>query len=141
MPKLQGELGEEFENTRQAAVQYFRKGDHSAAIQLLTDAWEKLPEGKYEYDESFIIVWYILDNAIECRDIDTMKKWVDKVFLADPKRGDYGEREMWAGRVAYESGETEKALEYLRVAYKKSKGRVFGDTDKKYKAFLIDNGL
>jgi len=134
-------LGEKFETVRLEVIEKNKAGKGQDAIVLLENAWKDLPGNKYDYDESFIIVWYILHICIEIHDVETMNKWVDKVFLASPTRTDGGEREMWAGRVAYESGEKEKAIDYFRIAYKKSKGRVFGDKDKIYKTFLIENGL
>ena len=141
MAKLQGDSAAEFEEMRVRAVQEIKNGNHDEVRDMLSSAWDNLPDGKYEYSESYIIVWYILSNSIECNDIGTMNQWVDKIFHAAPSRGDTGEREMWAGRVAYESGEKEKALGYFRVAHKKSKGRAFWKDDTKYKAFLMENGL
>ncbi|MGG3927062.1 hypothetical protein ABET51_13795 [Metabacillus fastidiosus] len=65
-----------------------------------------------------------------------MKKWVDKIFAADPERGDTGERDLWAGKVAYELGDLSKAREYLDIANMKSRGRCFGVKDGKYLKFL-----
>ncbi len=61
-----------------------------------------MPNDKVQYDESFLIIWGILEISIQINEIDIMNQWVDKIFIADPERGDTGEREMWAGRVAYE---------------------------------------
>jgi hypothetical protein len=101
----------------------------------LEQAWDELPNNKVEYDESFLIVWGILDIAIILKDIKRMKKWVDKIFIADPERGDTGERELWAGKVAYEIGEFSKAKEYFDIAFKKSRGRCFGPKDSEYLKF------
>lgn len=79
-----------------------------------------------------------MDIAILIGSVDIMNQWVDKIFYADPGRGDTGEREMWAGRVAYESDEKGKAMEYFRIANNKSRGRCFGNKDQKYKEFFID---
>ena len=37
----------------------YKQEKYDEAIQLLADAWEALPDGKNEYDESFLIVWEI----------------------------------------------------------------------------------
>ena len=49
------------------------------------------------------------------------------------------EREMWAGRVAYELGNMTEALEYFKIANIKSKGRCFWERDNKYKDFFMKN--
>jgi hypothetical protein len=105
------------------------------SVSLLERAWEELPNDKVTYDESFLIVWGILDISIVLKDTERMKKWVDKIFITDPGRGDTGERELWAGKVAYEIGDLSKAREYFDVANKKSRGRCFGTKDGKYLKF------
>ncbi|MFJ8531709.1 hypothetical protein [Bacillus sp. NPDC094106] len=65
-----------------------------------------------------------------------MKKWVYKIFVADPGRGDTGERELWAGKMAYELGDFSTAREYLNIANKKSRGRCFSIEDGKYLKFF-----
>ena len=48
-----------------------------------------------------------------------------------------GERELWAGKIAYELKQYDKAYDYLKTAYIKSdKGRCFTSKDKKYLDFL-----
>lgn len=48
-----------------------------------------LPDGKYEYDESFHIVAYILEAAIKTNNKECLLKWMDRVLLADPERDQY----------------------------------------------------
>ena len=137
MGYVEGELGKKIQKLMDESNNRYDEGQFRNAIDLLIEAWDILPGDKYEFDESYLIVWGILDIAILIKDIDVMNKWVDKIFHSDPSRGDTGEREMWAGRVAYESGELDKAKEYFKIANKKSCGRCFGDEDKKYKSFFI----
>ena len=65
-----------------------------------------------------------------------MKKWIDNIFVADPAKGDTGERELWAGKVAFELGDLALAKKYLETANKKSRVRCFGGDDGKYLEFL-----
>lgn len=58
-------------------------------------------------------------------DTERIKRWVDKIFVADPARGDTGERELWAGKVAFELDDLSKARDYLEKANKKSRGRYY----------------
>lgn len=104
----------------------------------MEQAWGELPNDKVTYDESFLIIWGILDISILLSDVERMKKWVDKIFVADPERGDTGERELWAGKVAYEVGDFSKARDYLEIANKKSRDRCFSAEDGKYLKFLKD---
>jgi len=135
MAYVSGEKGAYIEELMNKSNDEFDKGNLDKSISLLEQAWDELPNNKVEYDESFLIVWGILDIAIIIKDIKRMKKWVDKIFIADPERGDTGERELWAGKVAYEIGELSKAKEYFNVVFKKSRGRCFGPKDSEYLKF------
>lgn len=68
------------------------RGEYKKSIDLLIEAWNKLSNDKVQYDESFLIVWGILEISIQINEIDIMNQWVDKIFIADPERGDTGER-------------------------------------------------
>ncbi len=136
MGYVQGELGKKIEELMDESFHQYKQEKYDEAIQLLADAWEALPDGKNEYDESYLIVWRILDIAVKTHKIDIMNQWVDKIFYADLERMDTGERELWAGKVAYESGDLKKAKEYIKVANKKSHGRCFDEGEEKYRELL-----
>ena len=132
MAYVEGELGKQIEKLMNESNEDWDNKEYNKSIEKLVQAWDLLPDDKYSYDESYLIVWGILDISIMIKDIDTMNKWVDKIFYADPERVDSGEREMWAGKVAFETGEMEKAKEYFLIAQKKSGGRCFRGQDRKY---------
>jgi hypothetical protein len=132
MAYVDGDKGQYIKELMETSDEEWRKGNKEYSISLLEKAWDELPEDKYVYDESFLIIWYILMSAIEINDIITMNKWVDEIFLCDLERGDTGEREYWAGKVAYANENFVKAKEYFLIANKKSKGRCFDEKDKKY---------
>lgn len=115
----------------------YEKGKLHQARDALFKAWDILPENKYIYDESYWIVAFILDLSIDIHDIDMANKWVDKIFKCDLERQDDGDREMWAGKVAYESGKVDEAKKFFKIAIKKSEGRCFWEErNKKYLAVL-----
>ncbi|WP_324659972.1 hypothetical protein, partial [Bacillus cereus] len=136
MAYVAGENGVYIQELMDKSNEEFDKGNLDESVFLLEQAWKELPDDKVIYDESFLIIWGILDISIVLNDVERMKKWVDKIFVADPERGDTGERELWAGKVAYEVGDFSKAREYLEIANKKSKGRCFSAEDGKYLKFL-----
>ncbi|MCS6592849.1 hypothetical protein [Bacillus cereus] len=138
MAYVAGENGVYIQELMDKSNEEFDKGNLDESVFLLEQAWKELPDDKVIYDESFLMIWGILDISIVLNDVERMKKWVDKIFVADPERGDTGERELWAGKVAYEVGDFSKAREYLEIANKKSKGRCFSAEDGKYLKFLKD---
>lgn len=137
MAYVSGKQGEGISRLMDEADSLFANGDTAQSLAKFESAWEALPDDKYQYDESFLIVWSILAIALKINDVFTMNKWVEHIFHADPGRADCGEREMWGARVAIASGYADKAFDYLDIAVKKSKGRCFekGDSDLK-KAYL-----
>lgn len=138
MAYVEGDLGKKINELMDKSNEKFDEGNYKESIELLELAWSCIPGDKNKYDESFLIVWGILDISILIKDTKTMNIWVERIFKADPERVDDGEREMWAGKVAFESENKEKAIYYFDIANKKSKGRCFdSEEDSKYKKFFI----
>lgn len=131
-----GEKGKVIKSLIDKSNIQFDEEEFYLSIKSLEIAWDELPEPKEVYSESYHIVWGILLTAIKIKDIDKANEWVDKIFICNTKRLDTGERELWAGKVAYETGELEKAKKYLEIANNKSRGRCFGNKDGKYLRFL-----
>ena len=129
MMTLFGSLGEKISKTMDDAAALFKQGDYQQSIDMFARAWDLLPDSKYSYDESYLIVWRILIVALKANDTAVMKRWVKHIFLADPERADCGEREMWGARVAMACGDKEKAFQYIDVAMEKSHGRCFERSD------------
>ena len=129
MAYVQGGLGKEISKAMEDAAALFKQGAYQQSIDRFADAWDLLPDSKYPYDESYLIVWRILIVALKANDTTAMKRWVKHIFLADPERADCGEREMWGARVAMACGDKEEAFRYIDVAIKKSHGRCFERND------------
>ena len=110
-------------------------GNVNIAIEKLRELWKEIPESKYEYKESFLVAWSMIETAISIKDIDLMQEWLPHIFKADPSRYDSGERELFAAQVEYELGNYEKSYEYFDIAKKKSSGRCFRKCEKEYKEF------
>lgn len=110
--------------------------DYQKSLKLVLEMWDLLPEEKLIYAESWVVVSTILELAIEYGDKETMQQWIDKIDHVTLESYHSGERECYKGKVAYELGDYDAAREYLSYANKKSRGRCFGDKDKKYIEFL-----
>lgn len=140
MACVEGTLGEKIEEIRAKCREMISGDEAEAAITMLEEAWELLPDGKYEYDESFHIVAYILEAAIKTNNKECLLKWMDRVLLADPERDQYdkgGEKDMWVGRASYALGDFENAKKYMKMANEKTKGRCFRKNDTVFKNFYF----
>ena len=57
MAYVQGSLGEKISKTMDDAAALFKQGDYQQSIDMFARAWDLLPDSKYSYDESYLIVW------------------------------------------------------------------------------------
>lgn len=131
--ECQGILKEKLEQLINDMDSLYEEGKLYEAREPMFEAWDLLPGDKYICAESYWIVAWILDLSLEIHDMGTANEWVGKIFKCDLTRGDYGDREMYAGKVAYESGDLAEAKKFFEIAYKKSGERCFVDeADKKY---------
>ena len=116
--------------------EFYINGDKVGQLRVYESAWALLPDDKYAYSESYLIIECTLRSAIRNKDYETMKQWKERLLYADPERTG-GERAFLYGKVAYELGDFETALEHIMAGNKESKGRCFNDNDDKYREFLI----
>ena len=138
---VQGELGKQIWQLFDEGTAVYQHGDKGKSIRILESIWDLLPDDKNKYDEGYLALHAIVDTAIEINDLETLKKWKEKIFVAGEGYEDFGERDLMAGKIAFEIGEKKEALYYLRQANEKSQGRCFGDGDKKYKQLLQDESF
>jgi tetratricopeptide (TPR) repeat protein len=110
----------------------WRKGDLSAAIATMQDAWNTLPSPAEEYDESYLIAGYLIEMYTEHGDIESATKWAEILQRCDLERMDDGEREFIAGKVAYSAKNIDLAKEYFKTSFKKCEGRYFEGEDDIY---------
>ena len=58
MAYVQGSLGEKISKTMDDAAALFKQGDYQQSIDMFARTWDLLPDSKYSYDESYLIVWH-----------------------------------------------------------------------------------
>ena len=131
--------GKEFEDKVFEGLAALNRGrenlDFKEGYAILEKAWDELPEPKYYYNESFLIANWILEAAVQAKDVEMMKKWIVHIDGADTERIDTGERDNRKGEVAFECGDLDKAYEYFDTAFKKGGIRIIHE--KKYKEFYL----
>jgi hypothetical protein len=136
MALLNSPLKEEIDNLiAQSNIEY-DNGNLVESVDLLEIAWDKLPDPKGIYDDSFHIVLYLSETYLEIGNINNAKKWADLIYECDLERADSGQREFLSGKVAFESGDLICAKQYFSVANEKSQGRCFKSSDGKYLRFF-----
>lgn len=103
-------------------VLQFEKGNYEKAWKLCMKAWDLLPEPKYKQSMSWFVVVDIVKYGIETNNFEYAEKFLGLLFINDLDRIDSGEREFWAGRLAYEKGYQDIAKELFTLSLEKSQG-------------------
>lgn len=134
MPELSKDQMDYIQRIGEAELER-NNGNVDFAVNRLNELWKEIPEPKYDYKESYLVAWSMIETALRTKNIDLMKEWMPHVFKANPERYDNGDRELYAAQVEYECGDLAKSYEYFDIAKKKSSGRCFRKCDKKYKEF------
>ena len=57
MAYVNGKLGETIQELMDESNIEYDNGDYIKSIDLLIEAWDKLPDDKVQYDESYLIIW------------------------------------------------------------------------------------
>ena len=133
---LENELNKCIKSLRDRSNEEYNKGRYIESVMYLEEAWNKLPEPKGQYSESYHIASGISEICIILNNLEQAKKWSDELFKCGLHRIDSGEREFLEGKIALELGEFEMAKKYFTIANEKSEGRCFEDEDKKYIKFF-----
>lgn len=133
---LDSELSKLIKSLINRSNEEYDQGKYLESIEILEDAWYRLPEPKGGYSESYYIASDISEIYLKLKKLKEAKKWSDELFKCALHRIDSGEREFLAGKVAFESSEFDTAKQYFTIANEKSEGRCFEDEPKKYIQFL-----
>ncbi len=116
----------------------FEEGKYDVAWTICMEAWEALPEPKYKQPMSWWVVIGILKYGIETEHLEYAEKFLGLLFICDLDRADSGEREFWAGRLAYAKGDINVAKELFALSLEKSEGRgiISRKENQKYKELV-----
>lgn len=129
---LRPDLEDCIETLIEKSDEEYEQGDFLNSIKTLEEAWHKLPEPKGDYSESYHIVMGISETYLLLKDYQKAGEWSEILYNCALHRIDSGEREFLSGKIAFESGDLEKAKDFFAIACRKSDGRCFEDVDRKY---------
>ncbi len=133
---LSDDLLEEIDQLYHKSLKAFEENNIEENAACLRSIWNKLLEDKSQLSVSYHIARELAEDFMMIKDYQEAMKWAMETFNCSANRYDYGERELLVGKVAYESGDMEKAKAYLTLADKKSQGKIFDEGDVKYLRFI-----
>lgn len=134
--ELKSPLKEEIEDLDDRSNEAWSDGNYVESIQLMLEAWEKLPDPKGEYSESYHLCDGLVSTYLLIENYADAKKWSQEIYQCGLHRIDSGERELLSGKVAFAMNDLESAKKFFTIANKKSSGRLFQNEEKKYKNLL-----
>ena len=114
----------------------YTSGDYRGGLHLIHEIWSQLPEPKPATPNAYMVIEYAVALALKLRDFNEAWLWANRAPDFKEKRQDIGEVEFLIGKVAYEDGKLDLALEQFKEAKRKSRGRAFTGEDPKYAALL-----
>ena len=119
------------------AYEEFQAGNHNASFNLLFEAWDLFPEPRKNWNESFNLVTYIINDYLTLKNLTDSEKWISELEAIDDHLNiSRGTVYFTKGKISYEKGEYEKARENFRESVKEGQGlRYFEDEDPKYLDF------
>ncbi len=135
MANLTGETKVKVDGLIDEAMSKFSRDNISISINLLSTAWDMLPENKNQWNQSFLIAKYITHVYFNAAELEKAKEWGLIFNETDPDR-DFGESEFMLGKIDFELGNFPEAKDWFSIADKKSGGRTWkGESDPKYFKF------
>lgn len=120
----QQEEQEHLDYKRQASL-CFKNEDWEGMKKIMLVAWEKLPEPKFRYSESYWIAYMMCEAALGEKNIPLAEEWINIFKQSALHRIDSGERIFMEARVFYLKQDFDKAKELFHQADQMSKGRLF----------------
>ena len=121
-----------------SAYEALEKKDLNTAKEQAENAWELLPEPKFDWDVTLSFVSGICDMYKELGFYEKSHKIVDELLNSD-HLDDYDDGPIFLkGAIYFEQGKLELAKEWFDKANTISKGRCFVSQPKKYKAFYSE---
>lgn len=102
----------------------------------MVDAFDAIPEPRNNWGETYEVARNLMAANFRSGKIAESEKWLAVFMVADPDRPNVGEREMWAGKIAFEKNDMVEAKKYFTIANTKSEGRAFKGEDQKYFKFF-----
>lgn len=130
--ELDKNIKQEIEKITNAAMEIFDLKNPQPGINLLIDAYHKIPLPRTSYTESFNLLKYITIGYFRSGLLDESEKWLPEFLESDFNTMRYGESEFMAGKIALtKRNDKESAIQYFIIANQKSEGRVFKSKDEK----------
>ena len=121
-----------------SAYEALEKKDLNTAKEQAENAWELLPEPKFNWDVTLSFVSGICEMYKELGFYEKSHKIVDELLNSD-HLDDYDDGPIFLkGAIYFEQGKLELAKEWFDKANTISKGRCFVSQPKKYKAFYSE---
>lgn len=131
-PKLRDEIDSKF---RLARI-LLDSGDTEQAIKLSEDAWDLLPDPKFEWDVSKSYTHAMAVRYRDAKKYDEAIRLMKSLFESNTVKPYQDEPYFIMGTIFYEKGDLDEARRWLKKANEISNGRCFQGEPEKYKNLI-----
>jgi len=128
------------ENLMEKSSDAYDSGNVDASFDYLVEAYDKIPEPKLTYGDSYNQCSYILDFILEeNHDIDSAIDWLNKLrAIAEHQGNREGSYDFFAGKTHFRLGKFEQAKKDFDKCVEIGRGmRYFEDEAPEYKDFYL----
>lgn len=132
---LPDDVYEKFDVLSDEAYEEFLKKNYQASFDKYFECLELIPEPKKDYGEASNIIEWIVENYLLIKEHEKAKIWVEKLGTYLKNKEILGDWEFLKGRVYFESGDYDQALDNFKIAFQKTHGACFMEQDPKYLHF------
>lgn len=133
---LPDEIYDKFDALSDEAYEDFVNKKYQSSFEKYERCLAMIPEPKKDYGDASNVIEWMVENYLKIGDYPNAIKWVEDLGNYLKNIDILGDWEFLKGKVYYEAGDPEKALENFRVAHDKTKGSCFEEQDKKYITFF-----
>jgi len=138
MAVLEQQIQDKIDKLSEQSYEFYESGDKEKSYQLMEDAWNKYPEPKEKWNESFNTVRYALDDLLKDGEIEKAKIWYNRMTKIQKNLNLWvGIYEFYSGKYFYNKQEYSKAFNFFKKSVEIRKGLdYFIDQEPKYLKFF-----
>jgi len=135
---LDSSLRNELDIRLREAIGKAKSGDAAEAVRLAEDAWNQLPDPKFQWDVSWSYTRALARVYRDTGHFAEALALLDALFQSGTLQHFEDGPLFWRGTIYYEMGDMVNARKWLAEANRISKGRCFREEPKKYKEALLN---
>ncbi len=137
MAVLEQQIQDKIDKLSNLSYENYESGNKEKSYQLMEDAWNLFPSPVENWNESYNIARYALDDLLKDKEIEKAKIWYERLTKTQNNLNLWaGSYEFYSGKYFYETKDFTKATSFFKASVEIRNGLdYFIDEDPKYLSF------